>query len=85
MKRIPQCDRQVYDCLKEIGFEEVADKTPDEALQDDFREIVVECDECGNTTITSHFMCGEFLPISMFCVRCMKYVSAHAHYRENGK
>ena len=72
----------MVDSRKKIGFEEVEEKTPEESLADDFRAIVVECDECGNTTTTSHFWCGEFLPISMFCVRCMKHVSAHSHYKD---
>lgn len=68
----------MVDSLKKIGFAEVEESDFDH----DFREIVVECEECGNTTTTSHFWCGEFLPISMFCVRCMKHVAAHSYYKD---
>ena len=68
----------MVDALKNIGFEPVEESDFDH----DFRELVVECDECGNTIITSHFWCGEFLPISMFCVRCMKHVAVHSHYKD---
>lgn len=46
------------------------------------RKIIVTCDYCGNTTETSHFWCGTFLPISTYCVVCRKYRPAHARYAE---
>lgn len=64
-------------CAK-LDFAEVTETEFDH----DFRKIVVKCDECGNTTETSHFFCGEFLPISMYCVRCRKNTPCHSRYAD---
>ena len=75
----------MFDVLNKVGFEELPDETPEESLKGLAREIVVECDECGHITTTTHLFCGEFLPISMYCICCKKHVPAHAHYKESQK